>query len=159
VLPQGIGTLLRRSFRLAWHGIHGAPHWARVMRHGIHIAGQTGGDVQVVRLFALLHDSQRRDEGRDPEHGPRAADFVMRLHRDGLLGLDDSRAACLAMACEGHSRGGMEDHPTIAACWDADRLDLGRIGIRPDPRRLITAAAAAPRRIELAWSWARGGRP
>ncbi len=26
-------------------------------------------------------------------------------------------------------------------CWDADRLDLGRVGIMPEPSRLCTAAA------------------
>lgn len=28
--------------------------------------------------------------------------------------------------------------PTIDACFDADRLDLGRVGIIPDPGRLAT---------------------
>jgi hypothetical protein len=33
-------------------------------------------------------------------------------------------------------------HPdvTIQTCWDADRLDLGRVGIRPDPARMGTEA-------------------
>lgn len=158
-LEQGLMDLLRRSFRLDWDGIHGAPHWARVMHHGLYIARHTGADPKVVRLFALLHDSQREDEGMDPDHGPRAAEFVMSLHGKGLLGLDDTRADWLAQACEGHSHGRLKAATTIAACWDADRLDLGRVGIRPDPRRLITPVAADPARIEMAWNWSRQGAP
>ena len=29
-------------------------------------------------------------------------------------------------------------NPTIDACFDADRLDLGRVGITPDPNRMAT---------------------
>lgn len=47
--------------------------------------------------------------------------------------------------------------PTIATCWDADRLDLLRVGIRPDPARLVTEAARDPEVLE--WAMARSGRP
>jgi uncharacterized protein len=30
---------------------------------------------------------------------------------------------------------------TIQTCWDADRLDLGRVGTKPNPTYLGTAAA------------------
>jgi uncharacterized protein len=30
---------------------------------------------------------------------------------------------------------------TLQACWDADRLDVGRVGIAPKPHRLCTEAA------------------
>ena len=30
-------------------------------------------------------------------------------------------------------------NPTIDACFDADRLDLGRVGITPDPNKMATA--------------------
>jgi uncharacterized protein len=29
------------------------------------------------------------------------------------------------------------DDVTVRACWDADRLDLGMVGIKPDPKRLF----------------------
>lgn len=154
-LPVGLIERIRREFRLDWHGIHGAAHWARVMHHGLRIAQVTGADEQVVRLFAVVHDSQRHDEGRDPGHGARSADFALALHADGLLGLDDTRADWLAQACLGHSDGHLKANPTIETCWDADRLDLGRVGIRPDPRRLCTAVAGHPEMIEFAWSWSR----
>ena len=152
-LPPGLVASLRAAFRLDWQGIHGAQHWARVMHHGLHLATITGADVQVVRLFAVLHDSQRYNEADDPEHGPRAAAFVEQLHAKGSLGLDDTRADWLMQACMGHSHGARTDNPTIATCWDADRLDLGRVGIRPDPRRMCTTAAGEQSYIEFAWAW------
>lgn len=156
-LPQGLVARLRADFRLDWQGVHGGSHWARVMHHGLHLASVTEADPLVVRLFAVFHDSQRRDEDEDPGHGARAASLVRKLHSEGGLGLDETRALWLIQACEGHSGGGIAVNPTIAACWDADRLDLGRVGIRPDPRYLCTSAAADHAYIEFAWNWSRAG--
>ena len=39
---------------------------------------------------------------------------------------------------------------TIQTCWDADRLDLGRIGIRPNPTYLGTKVARDPTFLEAA---------
>jgi uncharacterized protein len=39
---------------------------------------------------------------------------------------------------------------TIQTCWDADRLDLGRVGITPHPSRLCTEAARRPEMIRWA---------
>ena len=35
-----------------------------------------------------------------------------------------------------HSEGYIEGDVTVRVCWDADRLDLGRVGIEPKPERL-----------------------
>jgi uncharacterized protein len=43
---------------------------------------------------------------------------------------------------------------TVLTCWDADRLDLGRVGIRPAPRLLCTSAARDP--ATIAWAFERG---
>jgi hypothetical protein len=48
-------------------------------------------------------------------------------------------------------RGGAAGGGTLQACWDADRLDLGRVGITPQPHRLCTDAA----RSLIPWSHAR----
>jgi uncharacterized protein len=58
-----------RGYALDTDGIHGVAHWARVMENGLRVAGETGADFEVVRLFALLHDSRRLSDGGDPEHG------------------------------------------------------------------------------------------
>jgi hypothetical protein len=38
----------------------------------------------------------------------------------------------------------------LRACWDADRLDLGRVGVRPVARYLCSELARDPRTIEAA---------
>ncbi len=141
---------IRRQFRLDWTGHHGFPHWARVYRHGLYVGREVGADLRVVELFAFLHDSQRENEYTDPEHGCRAADYASWLHAKGRFELDPPALALLVTACQGHSDGHQQDR-TVMACWDADRLDLGRVGIRPDPRRLCTEPARNPGYIELAW--------
>ena len=76
----GLIQVLRSQFRLDWRGIHGAPHWARVRHHGRHLVRVRGADLQVVELFALLHDSQRHNDWHDPRHGHRAAEFAASLN-------------------------------------------------------------------------------
>jgi uncharacterized protein len=50
-------------------------------------------------------------------------------------------------------------HDACLTCWDADRLDLGRIGIRPKGTKLCTSAARDPAVIEWAYQRSRpGGR-
>jgi hypothetical protein len=84
-----------------------------------------------VRL--VLHDSRRLSDGGDPEHGPRAAELA-RILRGRAFQLSTPQFKQLHAACAGHTGG--RNHPdlTVRTCWDADRLDLGRIGIRPSPR-------------------------
>jgi uncharacterized protein len=50
-----------------------------------------------------------------------------------------------------HTDGMVAADPTTQTCWDADRLDLGRVGIRPNAELLCTPAARAPQIIEWAW--------
>lgn len=129
-------------YSLPLEGIHGPAHWRRVWRNGAELAARTGALVDVLELFALLHDSKRKNDGLDWEHGVRAAEFCRGLRQQGLLTLAPQRLELLLRACTFHTRGGEgEQDLTVLTCWDADRLDLYRIGIRPAPSRLCTAAA------------------
>jgi uncharacterized protein len=149
MVPQDLLDLVQNGFALRVSGIHGLAHWMRVRANGLRLAEQTGADPQVVELFAFLHDSQRLNDGRDPQHGARAAEFASTL-RGTLLTLPDEEFELLRYACEYHTNGLTEAHVTVQTCWDADRLDLGRIGIRPDPRYLCTTAAREAAMIEWA---------
>ena len=120
--------------------IHGPKHWKKVETNGLQIAAQNRANVDVVRLFAVLHDSCRLDDSSEMEHGQRAARYAEVL-RGSLFHLDDGSFDRLCFACEWHTHGKLSSDPTIGACWDADRLDLVRVGIIPDPRFLSTAAA------------------
>lgn len=122
-----------RQFRLDKNGCHGKPHWMRVLYHGMRIADENPQvDREVVTLFAMLHDSQRETEcGADTKHGARAAAYADKLRKSRAISLDREQMAKLRMACDLHSDGAVSSDPTIQACWDADRLDLGRVGTYP----------------------------
>jgi uncharacterized protein len=100
-----------------------------------------------VELFAFLHDSCRMHDGRDRDHGSRAVEFAHQL-RGHAFALDEAGFALLVHACATHSDGHMDGDPTVLACWDADRLDLWRVCVTPDPRRLATQAARSPQIFE-----------
>ena len=118
--------------------IHGPGHWRRVERNGLFIASRTpAADATVIRLFALFHDSQRINDGWDPEHGARGADYAKRM-RGKSFELPDAGFEKLYFACAWHTDSKHHDDPTIGACWDADRLDLGRVGLIPDPEFMST---------------------
>jgi len=128
--------------------IHGEGHWKCVASTGLHLLPHVPGcDAAVLLLFAMLHDTQRLNDGHDSEHGPRAAAFVGAIHRRGLIFLPPERLRLLEHACHDHTGGAVTSDPTVGACWDADRLNLWRVGKRPDPRWLSTAAARSPHRI------------
>ena len=93
-----------------------------------------------MRLFALFHDARRVNEHRDHGHGTRGGELARTL-RGSLLHLDDARFDLLYEACRLHTDGHTTGDPTLLACWDADRLDLGRVGIVPVPTRLCTDRA------------------
>jgi uncharacterized protein len=77
----------------------------------------------------------------------RGGEFARSL-RGRLIHLDDTRFELLSEACRLHTDGHTTGDPTLLACWDADRLDLGRVAITPHPKRLCTAGA----RELLAWA-------
>lgn len=145
------------QYALDLHGTHGVGHWLRVRANGLALAAMTpGADAAVVELFALLHDSQRWDEGGDRGHGERSADFARSLAEDGALRLDAVRLDLLATACAGHEHGRVSADPTIGCCWDADRLELSRLGRRPIARLLSTRAALDPEMQAAAWTRGNG---
>lgn len=141
---------LVNSHKLGHYGFHGRDHWLRVLQNAREIAAATGANLRVVELFAVLHDSQRQNENYDPEHGHRAAAYAVEL-RGRWFDLADDEMDLLIEACRFHSDGMTEADPTIQACWDADRLDLGRVGVRPDRRYLCTTYAQRPDVIEAAY--------
>ena len=145
-------TTIRAQFALDWYGIHGIRHWERVRENGLRLAPTTGANPKVVELFAYLHDSRRLDDWEDPGHGARAAVYLQTL-RGSCFEISDDELELLVYACRHHSDGLMEGDVTVLTCWDADRLDLGRVGIRPDPKHLCTPAARKPEM--LTWAYRR----
>jgi uncharacterized protein len=126
-------------FKCGSDSIHGPRHWQRVEAFGLSIAESSGADLAVVRLFALLHDSCRRDDGADLDHGPRAAEMLDRIV-PSVFALDRDRLDLLKQAVRYHTSGLTSPDPTIGTCWDADRLDIGRVGITLSGRYMSTVA-------------------
>lgn len=122
--------------------LHGPAHWARVERNGLYIVAQTGANADVIKLFALFHDSMRWTDGRDPDHGRRAAEYVRSL-RPMLRGLSEANFQRLCEACRWHTARRHHEDVTVGACWDADRLDIGRVGITLSAAFLNTPPAIA----------------
>src|SRR5262249_16780740 len=151
-MPTNLPLILHavlEDYALPWDGDHGVAHWARVLENGLLLAGHTGADVAAVRLFAVLHDARRVNEVTDPGHGPRAAEFARSL-RGRLFDLPDAEFRLLHRACAGHTHERTHPDVTVRTCWDADRLDLGRVGVTPHPSRLCTDAARLPETIRWA---------
>jgi uncharacterized protein len=150
---------IRAEYALSWNGIHGFAHWMRVRENGLRLAAWTGARIDVVEHFAFLHDAKRLNDSRDPGHGSRAASLVRAL-QGSVLELEDQPLELLVYACTHHTEGLIEADITVQTCWDADRLDLGRVGITPRTDRLCTPAARDPAVLQWAWERSRqAGEP
>lgn len=148
---KGLLDEVLSQFRISKDGVHGPSHWARVRHHGLAVGTEAGADLLVVELFAFLHDSQRVDEHEDRFHGDRAAEFAASMnHR--YYDLQDTQLDKLVNAIRFHSDGDVHQCSTIQTCWDADRLDLGRVGIKPAARYLSPVAA---KHIQTAYEWSK----
>jgi uncharacterized protein len=126
------------QFPLGIHSIHGPSHWKQVEKNGLLIAKETGAEETIVRLFSMFHDSRRENEKIDNGHGIRGAELAKSM-KGIYFDLQDDSFEILMEACRYHTDGQPTSNITIATCWDADRLDLPRVGIIPDPDRMGTA--------------------
>ena len=152
LLTPELISYLKDHYVLDWErSYHGLEHWRRVEYNGLLIAESNGADVLVVSLFAYLHDSCRVNEMRDQDHGYRAKLFILDELQPRFLNLPAEQLNQLTEACAFHTDGLTRAEPTIQACWDADRLDLGRVGIKPHAQFLCTAYARHPQVIEDAY--------
>jgi uncharacterized protein len=120
--------------KISRSSVHGIKHWLRVKKAGGYLCSHTGADYEVVFLFAYLHDIGRVNEESDPEHGQRAAMLIEGLYRDKQVRISQGQLEALTFACRHHNDPSVKSESiTIQTCWDADRLDLWRVGITPDP--------------------------
>ncbi|MEI6232366.1 MAG: hypothetical protein WCT04_04905 [Planctomycetota bacterium] len=143
---------IRAQYQLEWRGIHGIDHWARVLENGLRVAASVNARVEVVELFAVFHDACRVNDGHDPAHGLRGA-MLAQHYRGTYFDISDADFKLLYEACAYHTDGRTRGDPVLQSCWDADRLDLGRVGIHPYPTYLCTDEAKKDETI--AWAYAR----
>ncbi|MGE5072432.1 MAG: hypothetical protein ACM3MF_03315 [Anaerolineae bacterium] len=149
VTPRLLSRILD-GYALRPNGVHGIAHWARVLENGRRVGALTpGADPDVIELFAVFHDSRRVNDAIDRGHGRRGAELARELRGD-FFEIDDARFALLQAACNEHTAGKTQADPSVQVCWDSDRLDLLRVGIRPVPFLLCTPSA----RLQEVMDWA-----
>ena len=128
-----VGTVVEQyAQRLDVLGDHGPLHWERALINGL-LLSQTNPivDKELVFYFSLFHDSKRENENEDPLHGPRGAEYGEELIR--MLPKSTQRKIHIfEQACGNHTAMLYSSEPTVAACFDADRLDLNRVRIYPN---------------------------
>ncbi len=150
-ITSGLVDYIKANYRLNINGLHGWNHWIRVWENGQRLAQQNGADLAVVALFAFTHDMAREADHMDLGHGPRAAKWIKNDLQGKLIHLSAQQLDWLMEAVRLHTSGLVHANLTVMTCWDSDRLDLGRAGIRPAPRRLCTPEARNPQTIEWAY--------
>ena len=143
-MPLGILlNQIKKDTNIWKSSIHGLQHWRDVERNGLFLAQGKNVNTRIISYFSHLHDCCRENESSDPLHGPRAASYAKK--NKNLFGLNDIDFKKLIRACSGHTFAEPNNNVNldyeILICWDADRLDLTRVGIRPDPRKLFTIEA------------------
>jgi uncharacterized protein len=150
-LPKLVDAVMAAATHPHSH-LHGPGHWKCVTRTAQRLLAETpAADPLIPFLFGLLHDCKREDDGHDPEHGPRAPAVADTLN-GSLFHLPDDRMVLHTMAIRHHTDPLTSPDPTVGLCWDADRLNLCRLGIRPNPKYLSTPAAKRPAQIAAAES-------
>ena len=125
--------------KLGDYSVHGVSHWDRVARNA-EVLITSDVDELVVKAFAYIHDVERVNESDDLQHGPRAALLVEEIRSSVLSFLNDQEIEQLKEACRLHTLRHRTEDATVNTCFDTDRLDLGRVGITPNPDKMATAA-------------------
>jgi uncharacterized protein len=118
---------------------HGPKHWLNVATNGIKLAKAEGENPLFCEMFGLLHDCRRHDDSADKGHGRRAATYMRAIRTMIPLGGGDFKR--LSYALMWHDDRIHTPDLGIGCCWDADRLDLPRVGVITDPNYLNTGTA------------------
>jgi uncharacterized protein len=160
---RGLQSYLKANFKIDFMGLHGLPHWARVFKNGedlyaAEVARGYSPRMDVIYLFAFLHDHCREHDNEDYLHGTAAATNAAKLREQQYFEIDDMGFDLLCYAMTHHSHGQTEADITVQICWDSDRLDLGRVGVIPDPKYLCTASAKTQEMIDRAYKRSTKGK-
>ena len=117
--------------------------------NGVMLSDQEGLKGQVVEFFSLFHDCQRFSEHEDSLHGLRGAELAYELREH--VSLNDDDFELLSRACRLHTHAKTDIDLTVQVCFDADRLDLGRVGNKPIAELLCSPMAKKQETIEWAY--------
>lgn len=131
---------LKQDNEFYYSDIHGRKHYANVMAAGLELADYFKLNPKLFKYFAYLHDSCRKNEGHDPLHGQRAAEYIESVKH--LIDLCTAERWMLQSACAMHTSAKPWDghkYTLFEKCaFDADRSDIGRVCFSVDPAYLFT---------------------
>ena len=140
--------------------LHGPAHWSRVRRFGFLLADQqqlNERQTRCVEVFSWTHDLARVDDGGGNQHAIDGAVHCFAVMEAVFPDLDDLQQQLVSTAIRFHSDGLTADEAyfqglldidgwsedavieAVGAAWDADRLDLLRLGIEPLRRFMSTS--------------------
>jgi putative nucleotidyltransferase with HDIG domain len=119
---------------------HGFAHAERTMDLAERISRVEGGDIDVIRAAALLHDIGRENIFGDPGHGKRGAEMSREILERLKVPWDVEKIVEI-VARHDESGGGSGDEPIeLVIVRDADRLELLRVSPEYlDLERLVTS--------------------
>jgi uncharacterized protein len=121
-------------------GIHGIQHWISVRNYGLKIANTNRANKEIIQLFAWFHDIGRVANKGDYQHGSRSVEIMDSIYKKLFyIGADEYEV--LRFAIKYHTDTIHYSNITVGTCWDADRLDLCRIGRIIDPSLLNSEEA------------------
>ena len=118
--------------------VHGMGHLRRVSSTAGRMAAILDEDIESAVVGGFLHDCARTDDGGGTSHAHSSAQLAKDIMITCYPHLD------IARLCRGiaqHADGMITDDPLIGCVWDADRLDLSRLGIEVDLDLLSTFVA------------------
>ena len=108
----------------------------RVLHNGRLLAGMESANLSVGELFCMLHDTQRRNERRDPSHGRRAARYAKSL-RGVWFDLSDKEMELLTEALKYHSDRYTEADIIVQVCLACRSARLGPCGHQACPSQAL----------------------
>jgi uncharacterized protein len=120
-------------------GIHGLAHSLRAAHFAKMIAkSECPGSLDDTIIGAFLHDIGRTDDSNDRTHASRSAEIAEELLKRHWPDLNHEK---ILFAIMRHGDGLISEDPIIGTIWDADRLDLSRLGIKINPELISTEKA------------------
>lgn len=118
--------------------IHGFSHLRRVAWTAGRLAVMSGANVESCIVAGFLHDCARTNDGDGSGHARDSAilaDSILKSHFPHL-----NRAEICECIAE-HADGKTTSHLLTGCVWDADRLDLVRLGLNVNPELMSTQYA------------------
>lgn len=115
--------------------IHGLDHLRNVGYLSGKFAAELGISLETAIIGGFLHDCARSDDSDDAFHAEKSALLARKLIKKNYSNIDEELVYKTILF---HSGGKTTDNHIQGCVWDADRLDLIRLGIQPKKELLST---------------------